>query len=288
MKFGKVEDSSGIDFTLPTSTKDTIELLSANKDYQTFQLYVGCARWGRADLKGFYPRGTKDDLRYYSQQFNAIEFNSTFYHVPSKEQVISWYQRTNEDFKFFPKIPQSISHYSRLLNVEEKVNSFVDTTALFDDKLGMSFLQLREDFKPKLFDRLAHFLHHFPKGFPLAVEVRNEEWFNSKIFSDFVGLLKETQMTNMIVDTPGRRDVLHMHLTNPTAFIRFVATNTAVDYQRLDRWVAQIKEWKALGLSNCYFFIHQPLEKETPLLASYFVKQLNDTLDLKLPVAQKF
>ncbi|MFZ4261496.1 DUF72 domain-containing protein [Sphingobacterium sp. HJSM2_6] len=287
MKFGKVVDSSGIDFTLPETKRETIALLQGTKGNQVFQLYVGCARWGRADLKGFYPRGTKDDLQYYSEQFNAIEFNTTFYHLPSKEQVISWSERTVDGFKFFPKLPQSISHYSRLLNTDEKVLQFVDTTALFEDKLGMAFLQLREDFKPKLFERLFHFLHHFPKGFPLAVEVRNEAWFNADISADYFQLLQDTHMTNMIVDTPGRRDILHMRLTTPTAFIRFVATNTAVDFERLDAWVAVIKYWRSIGLSNCYFFIHQPMEKETAFLASYFVKQLNELLDLQLPIAQK-
>ena len=28
------------------------------------EIYVGCAKWNRADLKGFYPRGTKDELGY--------------------------------------------------------------------------------------------------------------------------------------------------------------------------------------------------------------------------------
>jgi len=25
-------------------------------------MFVGCAKWNRADLKEFYPRGTKDEL----------------------------------------------------------------------------------------------------------------------------------------------------------------------------------------------------------------------------------
>ena len=32
----------------------------------------------KTDLKGFYPKGTKDELKYYATQFNSIELNATF------------------------------------------------------------------------------------------------------------------------------------------------------------------------------------------------------------------
>jgi len=76
-----------------------------------------------------------------------------------------------------------------------------------------------------------------------------------------------------------------MRLTNNEAFIRYVGANHPSDYDRLDDWVIRLKEWSDLGLRNIHFFIHQNLEVESPLLASYFIKKLNETLntDLKLP-----
>src|SRR5699024_5061279 len=122
MKFGQVSHPEKIDFTLPSTPLETIKLLEKNKaDDSPLEVYVGCAKWNRKDLKGFYPRGTKDELSYYSRQFNAIEMNSTFYNTPSKEQVIIWKEKTPLGFKFFPKIPQSISHYRRLTNTKELV-----------------------------------------------------------------------------------------------------------------------------------------------------------------------
>lgn len=284
MKFGKVEDPSSIDFTLPETKKGTIELLNNNKSNTDLEIYVGCAKWNKSDLKGFYPRGTKDELSYYSTQFNSIELNATFYNSPSKQQVETWRDKTPHNFKFFPKIPQSISHFSRLLNTDEKVKEFVDATALFEEKLGMAFLQLIDNYKPKYFDRLSNFLHQFPKGYPLAVEVRNEEWFKPEISKDFFDLLRKTQKTNIIVDTAGRRDMLHMELTTPTAFVRYVGANHPSDYSRLDQWVEVIKEWKQEGLQNLYFFIHQNVEVESPLLATYFINKLNKSLGTNLTV----
>ena len=287
MKFGQVPDPSIIDFTIPPTPPETIQLLNENKDNNPMEVYVGCAKWNKTDLKGFYPRGTKDELAYYSTQFNSIELNATFYNSPSKQQVETWRDKTPKDFKFFPKILQSISHFSRLLNTDEKVKEFVDSTALFEDKFGMAFLQLIDNFKPKDFDRLEKFLKDFPKGYPLAVEVRNEEWFKPEVAEKFYKLLEETNKTNVLVDTAGRRDMMHMRLTTPTAFVRYVGANHPSDYTRLDEWIDTIVIWKEAGLKQLYFFIHQNVEVESPLLAAHFIEKLNKAIGTNLPIPKK-
>lgn len=286
MKFGKVEDASLVDFTLPQTRPETLALLNTYPRKKEFDVYVGCAKWNKADLKGFYPPKTKDELAYYATQFNSIELNATYYNTPSKEQVATWKDKTPSDFRFFPKITQSISHYSRLLNTEEKVKLYTDSIAFFEEKLGSVFLQLHENFKPKDLDRLTHFIETFPKAFPLAVEVRNEEWFSDQgVFENYCKVLIKNNATNIIVDTAGRRDMLHMRLTNDAAFIRYVGANHPSDYARLDEWIGRLKEWRSAGLHKLYFFIHQNVELESPLLATYFIKKLNEVfgMDLRYP-----
>ncbi len=284
MKFGQVENPANVDFTLPATPAATMELLRKKKKSQKgLQVCVGCAKWNKQDLKGFYPRGIKDELAYYATQFNSIELNATFYHSPTKEQVEKWREKTPPDFKFFPKIPQTISHYGRLLHTKERVIEFCDAIALFEEKLGMAFLQMHDHFKPKDFDRLKSFLEDFPAGIPLAVEVRNEEWFANKEASDsFFQQLERLQQVAVLVDTAGRRDMLHMRLTKPTAFIRFVGANHASDYSRMDEWVERIYHWHKEGLKGLYFFVHQNVEVESPLLAAYFIDRLNERLGLSV------
>ncbi|EEI89955.1 hypothetical protein HMPREF0765_4460 [Sphingobacterium spiritivorum ATCC 33300] len=286
MKFGQVNNPQDIDFSLPPTPPETLEVLTKGDSSKPFEVYVGCAKWNKTDLKGFYPRGTKDELAYYSTQFNSIELNATFYNSPSKEQVETWKEKTPADFKFFPKIPQSISHYSRLLNTGEKVTAFTDAVALFEEKLGMVFLQMIDNFKPKDFQRLEDFVREFPKGIPLAVEVRNAEWFSDpEVREKLYKTLQQYHVSNVLVDTAGRRDMLHMRMTTPTAFIRYVGANHSSDYSRLDEWIEVIKKWREAGLEKLYFFIHQNIEVESPLLANHFIKKLNDTfgLDIRSP-----
>lgn len=275
MKFGQVEDPSNIDFSLPKDHQKTAEILKKSKS-KDLDISIGCAKWNKTDLKGFYPKGTKDELTYYGTQFNSIELNATFYGMPSPEQVQTWKEKTPADFKFFPKITNTVSHFRRLLNITDVVTQFATAVLNFYEKLGMVFLQLHDNFKPKDYERLEKFVQDWPKEVPLAIELRNNEWFtDEEIFNKTCELFEKHQITNIIVDTAGRRDMLHMRLTTPVAFIRYVGANAESDYTRLDDWIERIKAWKSEGLEKLYFFVHQNIEKASPLLSAYFIENLN-------------
>ena len=75
-----------------------------------------------------------------------------------------------------------------------------------------------------------------------------------------------------------------MRLTNSTAFIRYVGANHESDYARLDDWVERLKIWNDQGVKEIDFFIHQNMEKESPLLAAYFIEKLNKELNCNLKI----
>ncbi|WP_190808657.1 DUF72 domain-containing protein [Flagellimonas sp. S3867] len=284
MKFGKVEHPELIDFTIPQDHPETEVVLSKNKTNTIPNIYVGCAKWNRQDLKNFYPRGTKDELVYYSSQFNSIELNATFYRIFPAEQYQKWYDKTPEGFKFFPKMIQNVSHLRRLNDkVYEITDSYLEVTSLLKEKLGTIFLQMHNNFGPKNWDRVVRFVEYWPKEFPLALEFRHTDWFNDeKVAQELYHLLQENNMVNVLVDTAGRRDLMHMRLTNNEAFVRYVGANHKSDYPRLDDWVDRIASWKDKGLENIHFFVHQNLELESPLLSAYFLEKLNKKLGSQL------
>ena len=150
----------------------------------------------------------------------------------------------------------------------------------------MVFLQLHDIFKPKDFERLEKFIKDWPKEVPLAIELRNTDWFeDEEIFNKTMDLFESHSITNIIVDTAGRRDLLHMRLTTSKAFVRYVGANADSDYTRLDDWLERVKVWKKEGLQNLYFFVHQNIEKASPLLSAYFIEGLNKDLgtDIHIP-----
>ena len=75
------------------------------KPAANFKAYVGCAKWNKADLKNFYPRGTKDELGYYSSQFNKKQRSIWF--CSSKRRRESGNGRI-----FFTKYQQTITFRS--------------------------------------------------------------------------------------------------------------------------------------------------------------------------------
>ena len=287
MKFGKVDDPSLINFDLPEDHPSTRDILEKYGSTSPTKVYVGSAKWNRKDLKNFYPRGTKDELSYYSNQFNAIEMNSTFYRIFPEDQIIKWRDKTPDNFRFFPKIYQGISHWKQLKDVRESVDQFLESVIHFEDKLGTIFLQLNERFRPNAFEKLEKFVVDWPTDLDLSIEVRHEDWFNnSDTSSRLFELLENHGIGNTLVDTPGRRDLMHMRLTNPRPFIRFVSTSPEYDRPRIDQWVNRISEWNEQGLEQVGFFVHQAMEEDSKLLASYLVEKLNDHLKLKLHVPE--
>ena len=286
MKFGQVADPEEIDFTIPEDHPDTKRVLEKSKAKE-MSIHVGCAKWNKTDLKGFYPKGVKDELAYYSTHFNCIELNATFYRLFPPTTYEGWYAKVPAGFKFFPKLEQTISHFRRLKDVKEVVDNNVTNMSHLQEKLGMPFLQMHNNFGPKDFDRVRQFVDNWQYDIPLAMEFRHTDWYNDPaVSSELYSLMESNGITSVLVDTAGRRDLMHMRLTTPTAFVRWVGANhESSDRKRLDEWVERVADWKAKGLKELNFFVHQNIEKESPLLSAYFIKKLNKKLgiDLQIP-----
>lgn len=261
-------------------------MLTRRKRKGAPRIAIGCAKWNRKDLANFYPRGTKDELAYYATQFNSIELNATFYRFFPPQQFSNWAKKVPDGFKFYPKVTQEISHWKRLADTDPLVEGYAEGVRQLEDRLGAVFLQMNENFAPKDFSRVEPFLHNWPKDIPLALEFRHTDWYNNAVVADQLYLLLERcRVMNIITDTAGRRDLLHMRLTTPSAFVRYVGANDPKsDRSRLDEWVKRLKTWVELGIEDIHFFVHQNHELESPLLAAEFIRKLNKALGTKLNV----
>lgn len=287
MDFGKVnsDDLDSIEFKLPPDDPITQKVLGKEKQTKAFKAYVGCAKWGRPDWVGkIYPPKTKaiDFLRMYGQQFNSIELNSVFYQVPSVEGIKKWKDSVGDDFLFCPKFVNTITHLKRLKNVRDDVDRFLQSMHAFDKKLGPLFLMPHPQTNSKQKDVITAFIEELPKDLPLFLEYRHPDWFTQKDSFDY---LLPYNVGTVITDAAGRRDAVHMTLTTPYAFIRFVGNSLhKSDYIRIDDWVQRIKQWKQQGLKGVYFFMHQHEELYSPELAKYLIEQLNAECNLSLKV----
>lgn len=281
MKFGRVNDLSPIDFSLPSPPQATEDFLDQLPEPTTApKVYFGCTGWAMKEWVGkFYPAKakSKEFLKHYAKQFTTIELNTTHYRIPTPQLVQSWYQMSDQNFKFAPKIPQSISHAPDLGLRGKELDWFCESIVGLKEKLGTSFMQLPPNFGPARIQQLEGFLKRFPvQEVPLAVEVRQEAWFEDETaFQSLLDLLREHQVGTIITDVAGRRDVLHLGLTTPQLLLRFVGNGLhQTDYERVDEWITLILEWLERGVQEVYFFSHQPDNILSPEMCMYFTEQL--------------
>ncbi len=284
MEFGHlpVEALQAVNFSLPPDsgfTLDTLRGLIKKKPL----IYVGCAKWGRKEWVGkIYPERTKeiDFLSCYVKNYNSIELNATHYKIQPPSVIANWASKAaGRDFKFCPKIPQSISHYSTLVSpqAQQSTDKFIQGIIAFKEFLGPVFLQVSDKFSPAKKDNLVSYLESLPKDIDFFVEVRHAQWFaDREVRDDFFNVLRRLKIGAVITDTAGRRDCVHMELPFHKAFIRFVGNNLdPSDFTRIDEWVARIRQWLDMGLQEVYFFMHQPDERFSPELCDYAAGQMN-------------
>ncbi|MCW3466060.1 DUF72 domain-containing protein [Chitinophaga nivalis] len=225
-------------------------------------LRIGTSGWSRKEYAGtLYPKGLKETalLTEYGRLFNCVELNATHYKIYSPDAIRKWAEKVKgRDFRFCPKVPQSISHNSSLINAMTETAAFLEGIRAFEDQLGPVFLQLSEYFSPVRKQNLYKYLEQLPRDLTFFVEVRHPDWFgNEAERREFFTTLHQLGIGAVLTDTPGRRDCLHMGLTLPKLFLRFVTQGGhPLDKARLLDWIPRLNAWKDQGLEDIYFFLH--------------------------------
>jgi uncharacterized protein YecE (DUF72 family) len=185
MDFGKVpiDELKSLELSLCPDPAWNKKILTGNKTALP-KVYVGCAKWGRTEWVGkIYPQGTKEAkfLDYYVNHYNSIELNATHYKTYPPSGIKKWADKAEgKDFLFCPKFPQTISHYSSFMDIDDKTNAFLEGILAFGEHLGPVFLQVSDKFSPKRKENLYKYLETLPRDLQFFLEVRNPEWFANK------------------------------------------------------------------------------------------------------------
>ena len=109
------------------------------------RLWVGTSGWSYANWQGpFYPTALKrtDWLGHYARHLRSVEVNNSFYHLPREAMLAGWAQRTPADFLFAVKAWRAITHYRRLKDCAELLNTFLERLTALGDKCGPVLFQL--------------------------------------------------------------------------------------------------------------------------------------------------
>jgi len=169
-------------------------------------IYVGTSGW----MYSWNPDGFDWYIRH--SGLNSVELNSSFYRFPYPNQVKSWARKTprNRRFNWSIKIHRSISHYKLLKHDSINIwNKFEELFEPLNSYIDFYLLQLPPRFKMnnENIDRIRSFINHASLAERLAIEFRNETWFNEEA----VSLSRELGFTYVSIDSPEKSFIASTH-----------------------------------------------------------------------------
>ena len=190
-------------------------------------IYIGTAGYSYKDWIGpFYPEGTKDNLMldYYAANFNFVEVNSSYYHMPGSRLFESINRKTPEDFKFAVKLFGGFTHERNVGTTEAEQFKYALGPIIESGKLACLLAQFPYSFhctvgNVKYLKKLGEMF----RGFEINVEFRNQEWIKDKVFD----MLKESGLGFVCVDEPGIKGLIKnvIVVTSKTAYLRLHGRN---------------------------------------------------------------
>ncbi|MHB2205540.1 DUF72 domain-containing protein [Methylobacterium sp. CM6257] len=138
-------------------------------------------------------------LERYGQRFSAVEINTSFYRPHRISTYEKWAAAVPDGFRFAVKVPRTITHERRLIDVDELLARFLAEVAGLGPKLGPLLVQL----PPSLpFDRTSAgpFLATFRRSFrgDIVCEPRHATWFAPDV-DQFV---REFEIARVAADPP--------------------------------------------------------------------------------------
>ena len=241
-------------------------------------IYIGTSGWsyprGEGTWKGyFYPPGKINELEYYSQFFNTVELNSSFYRPPDPGYVWNWVKRVPEGFLFGVKLWQKFTHpkmYKEATGeaavIEQKdIDLFKKCLEplVKSGKLGALLAQFPPSFKNDEYGR--QIIGAVAKAFGeyrVAVELRHRSWSDDASTAE---LMQENKLAWVQIDEPkfGTSVASEVPVTGDFAYLRFHGRNA--------------KEWWTGDAETRYRYLYS--DEEIGELAER-VKKVGDKVEM--------
>lgn len=218
-------------------------------------IHIGTSGWNYDHWKGpFYPEDLPQEqwLKFYTEHFDTVEINNSFYQQPEKSTVLKWCDGVPDQFRFAVKANRYMTHMKKLNEPEDSVQKMADTFSEFGEKLGMILFQLPPKWNFNE-ERLRNFVNLLPGDFHYVFEFRDKSWINETTYS----ILEENNIAFCIYHLSGYQSPLKV-----TADFVYVRLHGPVeekyqgkyDEKYLSEWADKLKEWGKKGKDVYLYF----------------------------------
>ena len=192
-------------------------------------ILIGTSGYYYDDWKGyFYPDNLqkKDFLSYYSDHFNILELNFTYYRLPDEHQIIKMMEKSGDSLGFVVKAYRGITHEITENSIKAVLPRFLKgIMPLYEKKrLGSLLFQFPQSFHYTTPNRVyLKELLNAVQQFPACVEFRNSDWLKETVYTG----LKELSAGFVCVDEPDLPDLIPpiSSVTSEIGYIRFHGRN---------------------------------------------------------------
>jgi uncharacterized protein YecE (DUF72 family) len=193
------------------------------------ELLIGTSGYDYPDWKsGFYPEklARTKFLEYYSEHFNSLELNGTYYRMPTAEQMRKMIDKSGGRVRFTVKAFGDLTHALDKTKYQQLMCEFKNALEplINNNLLLCALFQFPESFHYEKDERL--YLDAFMqeiKDVPVVVEMRNVKWQNEQVYN----AMRQRGIGWCITDNPALKNLPKQDFifTSDIAYIRFHGRN---------------------------------------------------------------
>lgn len=219
-------------------------------------IHIGTSGWSYEHWDGvLYQPGLAPAARLsvYTDSFDTVELNASFYRWPRTSSFASWRRRLPPGFVMSVKAPRGLTHAKRLYAPEMWIERLTAGWHELGERRAVVLVQLhpaheRDD------ARLAWFLARLPFWLRVAVEFRHPSWASEDIFD----LLQRHRAAYCV--TSGAHLPCVLRATASFVYVRLHGPDHehlyAGSYSHADLiwWAERIREWSASGRDVYAYF----------------------------------
>jgi uncharacterized protein YecE (DUF72 family) len=191
----------------------------------------------------------REHFAFYTQHFNTVELNNSFYRQPSRERFVGWAEQAPPGFLFAVKGSRYVTHIKRLAVEPKSIELVVDAARGLGNKLGPILFQLQANFHLDL-ERLERFVGMLPTDVRFTLEFRHDSWLVTAVFE----LLRAHRIALCIPDHP--KMPKSFEITSDFTYIRMHLPASGLGYgeRALQPWAHRVREWRSQKIGVFVYF----------------------------------